>query len=45
MSVQGFAFRGRALSPLVACAFPAGVFALPSNQLLEGPKQMKLYSP
>jgi len=40
--MQDFAFRGRWLSLLVACAFSAGVFALPSNQLLEGPKQMKL---
>jgi len=49
ISVQDFAFRGRPMSLLVAyapagshpSAFPAGVFALSSNQLLEGSKQMK----
>ena len=53
ISVQGFAFRGRPLSLLVAfapagltcSAFPAGVFSLPSNQLLEGTKQIKRCAP
>jgi len=37
-------FRARLRFPRAA-AEPAGVFALPSNHLLEGTKQMKLYSP
>ena len=49
ISVQDFAFRGRPVSLLVAyapagltySAFPAGVFALLSNQLLEATKYMK----
>jgi len=41
ISVQGYAFRGRPMSLLVACAFPAGVFALPSNQQLEVTKLSK----
>jgi hypothetical protein len=41
ISVQGFAFRGRPVSLLVAYAFPAGVFVLPSNQQLEATKQIK----
>ncbi|PVE84446.1 hypothetical protein DC421_13475 [Priestia megaterium] len=39
--MQGFAFRGRPLNLLVAAAFPAGVFALPSNQQLEAATYMK----
>jgi len=46
ISMQGIAFRGRPLSllsltllrSLTCSAFPAGVFALPSNQLLERTK-------
>ena len=41
ISVQGFAF---APAGLTCSAFPAGVFALPSNQLLEGTKQIKRYA-
>jgi hypothetical protein len=41
ISVQGFAFRERPMSLLVACAFPAEAFALPSNQQLEAPTYMK----
>ncbi|MEK1831734.1 hypothetical protein AAAC51_31295 [Priestia megaterium] len=51
ISMQGFAFRGRPLSLLVAyapagltcSAFPAGVFTLPSNQLLEETKTDETY--
>jgi hypothetical protein len=39
--MQGFAFRGRPMSLLVACAFRAEAFALPSNQQLEAPTYMK----
>ncbi|MQR86570.1 hypothetical protein GFV16_11670 [Bacillus megaterium] len=41
ISAQGFAFRRRPMSLLVACAFPAEVFALSSNQQLEAPTYMK----
>ncbi|MCY9018735.1 hypothetical protein MOF27_15030, partial [Priestia megaterium] len=40
-SVPDFVFRGRPLSLLVASAFPAGVFALFSNQKLEAATYMK----
>jgi hypothetical protein len=39
--VQGFAFHGRPVSLLVASAFPAGVFTLPSNQPLKAPTYTK----
>ncbi|MEH7311726.1 hypothetical protein V7115_11875 [Priestia megaterium] len=35
ISLQGFAFRVRPMSLLVASAFPAGIFALLSYQQLE----------
>ena len=44
--MQEFAFRGRALMllrGLTCSAFPAGVFALPSSQLLEGTKTDETY--
>ncbi len=49
ISVQGFRFPRAADEPprrlhlrgLLRSAFPAGVFALPSNQPLEATKQMK----
>ncbi|NGY76957.1 hypothetical protein F6Y02_13335 [Bacillus megaterium] len=49
ISVQGFAFRGRPVGLLIAYTpagshlfrFPAGVFALPSNQQLEATEDTK----
>jgi hypothetical protein len=41
VSLQGFAFRRRPVSLLVASAFPAGVFALSSNQQLEAATYIK----